>query len=345
MAVNRDTLRLAAELRASINGVVDAHMQALAIRLANAWDEVAADTFAALDDLAKAAEGGRVPRHVVERSTRLTAALDAITERLEAALGETETAVVGSLRAVVDDAIAGQHAVAYSQLPAGTAAERIVWAQVNSEALEWIIVRTTQQIHAAHLPLSGEAVAVMKREIVRGLAAGANPRTTAARIMGRVRGEFFGGYARAERIARTETLDAMRAAQRAHDLANRDVIAEWEWVASLSARTCPACWAMDGTRHPLEEDGPIDHQNGRCARVPITKSWADLGLDIDEPPPITRDAEATFDGLDPEQQRAILGPGRYEAWQEGRYPMSSWATRRTTDGWRDSMIPSPVPAP
>lgn len=89
-------------------------------------------------------------------------------------------------------------------------------------------------------------------------------------------------------------------------------------------------------------NGIVTH-NCRCARAPQTKSWADLGLDIDEPPSLLPDAEATFKSLSKSDQLAVLGPKRFDAWQAGDYPMSKWATRRSTKGWRDSYVPSKPP--
>src|SRR3546814_11471968 len=69
------------------------------------------------------------------------------------------------------------------------------------------------------------------------------------------------------------------------------------WVAQLDRRTCPSCWSQHGSKHALDEPGPLDHQQGRCARLPVTRSWRDLGFDIDDPPSVVPDAETTFRGM------------------------------------------------
>lgn len=90
-------------------------------------------------------------------------------------------------------------------------------------------------------------------------------------------------------------------------------------------------------------NGILTH-NCRCARVPRTKSWAELGFPgITDPPSTMPDAAAYFDGLTADQQREILGPKRHDAWQRGDYAMDQWAHRRSTDGWRDSFVVSPAP--
>jgi len=77
--------------------------------------------------------------------------------------------------------------------------------------------------------------------------------------------------------------------------------------------------------------------------MPATKSWRELGFDIPEPPSLLPDAGTWFTNLPEADQVAILGPGRYAAWAEGRFPMSDWSVRRTTPGWRDSYGVAAVP--
>ena len=85
-------------------------------------------------------------------------------------------------------------------------------------------------------------------------------------------------------IARTEMLDANREAALETRKTNNDILECWEWWAQLdSSRTCISCIAQHGTRHPADEPGPLDHHQGRCVAVPATKSWRELGFDIDEP--------------------------------------------------------------
>ena len=68
-----------------------------------------------------------------------------------------------------------------------------------------------------------------------------------------------------------------------------------------------------------------------------------MPVDVPEPPSLIRDGQAWFDSLTDAERLAMLGPARYRAYQAGTYPMSAWATRRSTDGWRDSFVVSAVP--
>lgn len=182
----------------------------------------------------------------------------------------------------------------------------------------------------------------MRSTLIRGIALGDNPRDAARTMLSRVEGGFNGGRARALVIARTEMLDAHRASAQAQDLANAESLAGWQWVATLDTRTCPSCLSQHGTVHPVADPGPMDHQQGRCARLPKAKSWRDLGFDIDEPADIFPDAQAWFEGLPANDQVAVMGQARLDLLKSGKVGWADLSTRRSTDGWRDSYAPASV---
>ena len=171
-----------------------------------------------------------------------------------------------------------------------------------------------------------------------GVAGGQNPTEVAERMVNGVEGAFNGGIGRATVIARTEILDAHREASFETHKENADILEGWTWHAELdSDRTCISCIAQHGTTHPVDEPGPLDHHQGRCTALPKTLSWNDLGFDIDEPEDLDIQTGADwFNNLPEEKQRAILGPTRYEAWQDGRFPINQWSQRRSSEGWRDA---------
>lgn len=344
MSISDDTVRLSRGLRRDLAKITDQQARDLVAAWARGWDEVAGDLDNALQDLAAAAGDGRITRAQVRRSARLTRALTVISAQLTALAADAEVRITGDLQAVVDQAGAAQAALISSQLPRAGHALVVDWAMVDAGAIEAIVTRTTGRIHKRTRQLSREVEAAMKRELIRGLAAGANPRETARRMLRRTESAFHGGLTRALTIARTETLDAHRAGARLSHDANRDVLVGWIWTAELGKRTCPACFGMHGTEHELDEPGPDGHQNCRCARTPKTLSWRELGFDLDEPASALPDAAEVFDDLDAADQLAILGRGRYDAWARGELPISSWATRQTNSGWRDSVVPVKVPA-
>lgn len=340
MPVTPKTLRLSQQMRRDLLKLAAKHEKAITGAWVDAWDDLAGDLEAALRELITASANGVLSQATILRSQRLAQALDVVARRLTRLTTDAGSTVTADLPKLVRDASTMQQAIIATQLPAG---EMPDVAPIAQRALDAIVTRSTERITSQMWPLSAEADAAMRREIVRGLATGRGPRDTAAAIVKRTEGEFNGGLARALTIARTETLDAHRkAAEQTHN-ENADVLGSWMWLAATSARTCPACLAMNGTKHPLSEPGPLGHPNCRCTRVPVTKSWADLGIDLDEPEPAVTGSQAWFDAQDEATQRKILGPARYAAYLRGDYPMTTWAARRRNDGWRDSYVTSPAP--
>jgi SPP1 gp7 family putative phage head morphogenesis protein len=182
----------------------------------------------------------------------------------------------------------------------------------------------------------------MRRALLAGISVGDNPRTAARAMLSRVEGAFNGGLTRAMTIARTEMLDAYRTASRYTHAANADVLDGWVWTAALDRRTCPSCWSQHGNVYPVDQPGPLDHQQGRCARVPKTKTWRQLGINLDEPPSVLPDAQTRFWQLPAADRAAIMGPARLELLRTGRIGWDDLAVRRTSTGWRDSYTPRSV---
>lgn len=342
MAVTTDTLRVVADLRGRLERMTDAQTLALTRAWVDAWDVLAPEFQTALVELMAQAKDGSVSRSVVAKNIRLRDALQASRAMLDTLATQTGTVVSNDIGAAVLDAVDGHEALISSQLPPNTVQNSVSFTRMSPDALAAIVERATEQIHSSTLALAPSVEREMKKQLMRGIAIGDNPRATARRILDATENRFNGGLTRALTIARTETLDAHREATKASEKANKDILQEWEWHAALTARTCPSCWAKHGTRHPLSEAGPNDHQNGRCARVTITKSWKDLGFDIDEPEPVTPDAQEVFDGLTPETQRAIMGGTRLELLQSGQIKWADLSTVKHTDGWRDSYAVTPI---
>lgn len=133
--------------------------------------------------------------------------------------------------------------------------------------------------------------------------------------------------------------------------ANADVIKAEEWVATLDLRTSPMCRARDGKRYTAGEHKPIGHSIPwgagpgrlhfacRSTSAPVTKSWRELGLDIDELDPATR---ASMDGQVPAgttypewlakqsaaRQDEVLGPTRGKLLREGGLSIEAMYSQR-----------------
>lgn len=343
MSIDPESLRLQQELEAALRGVTDQAVRDIVAAWAMTWDEISRDLTGVLVDMLLA--GDRVTATQLRRSIRLRRALVVAKDRLEALTTATGVRITRDLQAVIDTAGAAQASVIDSQLPAGTdLVDASAWSRVDPDQLDAIVDRSTEQITSRLAPLAAETTDAIRRELVRGVAAGTNPRVTARRMVDRAGGHLNLSLTRALTIARTETLDAHRAAAQVGQAQHADVLAGWVWLASLSPRTCAACWGMHGEEFGLEVPGPQGHQNCRCSRMPKTKPWSDLGFDgIEEPPPVFGDPDALFATLPPADQQRILGGRGYQAWLAGEFPRSKWAVRRRVDGWRDSMVPAKPP--
>ncbi len=268
----------------------------------------------------------------LDRAARLEVSRRVIAEQILGAARATNQILAPGARLAVENAASSQEELIASQLPHGI---DIGFRRPDPETLKAIVERTTKQITVRTYYLSREAVTAMTRALRLGISGGLNPREVARRMVGDVEGIFNGGITRALVIARTEMLDAHRAAARAVDLANRGLLAGWEWHAKLDSRTCPSCIAQHGSLHDIDEPGPLDHHQGRCARLPRTKTWRELGFDVSEPSGLEVEPGPSWFERQPEEvQRDILGPKRYEAWRAGGYPFSEWSKPRAFDGWR-----------
>lgn len=346
MAITQETLRQAAELRAALARITDARTRELVRAWVRAWDTIAPALLAGIDDVLAGAEQGRWPgRAAILRSTRLRQALEITFLHLHDLTDQTRTTVTADVTEAAHLAAAAQPILIASQLPKqGDTTLQLAarFGQLDQGALEAIVARTAQQVTALTYPISRNAYETALRELIRGVTVGDNPRAVARQMLARTEGAFNGGLTRALVISRTETIDAHRTAATAAQRVNEDVLAGWVWTAKLDKRTCPACWSRHGTLHPLDEPGPYDHQQGRCARTPQTKSWRDLGFDIDEPPSLLPDAETVFRAMPRTDQLTVMGPGRLAALDDGRAQWADLSKLRTTPGWRDSWAPRPV---
>lgn len=171
---------------------------------------------------------------------------------------------------------------------------------------------------------------------------------TVDQIVRRIRGTRAQNYADgvmaisrrgAEAMVRTAVSHTTAVARTELYEANSALIAEEMIVATLDTRTCPQCQALDGKRFPVGE-GPKEpfHIGCRCIRIPRTKSWRELGFDIDELEPSTR---ASMNGQVPASmtygewlrkqpasvQDEALGPTRGALFRRGKLPIERFTNR------------------
>jgi hypothetical protein len=344
MAISRNTLRLLRALVADVGGQADTTVRTLTEGWLRAWDELEPAWQTAIAEvIATAAATGRWPspwelariQAVASAVVRTEQALLLLAVEAGVVVGEGAAAVVASTAAAEPALIASQLPVALAAAAATTYAARIL-----PSALDVIVRRSTEQITSLTRPLSDEASEAVRRALIMGIAVGDNPVTAGRDMVRRVEGAFNGGLSRAIVIARSEMLDSYRTASRYSHEANADVLDGWIWHSALQPNTCPACWSLHNTTHPVETPGPLGHQQCRCSRLPSVKPWAELGIhDVDEPADQVSNAQALFAALPRTQQLAIMGRARLGLLDSGSVTWADLPVRRDNPNWRPSYVP------
>jgi SPP1 gp7 family putative phage head morphogenesis protein len=121
---------------------------------------------------------------------------------------------------------------------------------------------------------------------------------------------------------------------------NSDTIGALKYLSTLDDHVCPECaahadleWTVDGD--PIGHDVPFEdpplHYNCRCVIVPVSKTWAEQGVEgLPEIPqtgtrasmngqvPATTTFEDWFSGRTVEQQNAQFGVGKATLFRDGK---------------------------
>lgn len=179
---------------------------------------------------------------------------------------------------------------------------------------------------AADSPLMGrleeaygfEVADLVEMHIIDGIAVGQNPRTIAAALSRNLQSSLGTGLNWVATTVRTAQIKSYQLANHATYQANSAIVPNWVWVSSLDIRTCMSCIAKHGSVHPVTETMQ-DHHNGRCAPLPQTISYRDLGINLPDPVSPFPPGEEWFNRQPDVIKRTMLGPGKFEAWQSGKF--------------------------
>ena len=229
------------------------------------------------------------------------------------------------------------HEAAKAALRADAVGVEIPWNRLHVGAVQEMVgfLQEGSPLRDLLMGLGPEVGQGVADALVQGLVLGLNPRET-ARL---VRKQFGMGLARALRISRTETLRAYREAAHRSFEANSNIVKGWIWHAALGPRTCASCIAMHGTFHSLNERLD-DHPNGRCAPVPVTQSWREIGRqfgldlgDVTETTVQVRGGEWWFDEQPRDVQQRILGLKGLEAYEQLQVDLRDFVGRRRDRRW------------
>jgi SPP1 gp7 family putative phage head morphogenesis protein len=151
--------------------------------------------------------------------------------------------------------------------------------------------------------LGPEAARLIEEALLEGVKDG----DSAATIARKINEAFDMPRWRALTIARTEIMRAYRLATLDTYRKNSDVLKGWYWLSTLSTRTCAACWSLNGHFFPLTQTFFPGHVSCRCTCVPALKDSTFAG----------QSGADAFAELLPAERLKILGPSRYEMYQQG----------------------------
>lgn len=149
----------------------------------------------------------------------------------------------------------------------------------------------------------------------------------------------------AQVLVRTSVITTNNAAHMSAYKANSDLMAGYQWMATMDPRTCAMCGALDGKKWAWNEPHPVPslHWGCRCMGLPVTKSWEELAREahgnstlakqLDKMDPGTRAsmdgqvaASTTYEdwlkGKSEAEQRSILGGKRFDIMQKGKLSLS-----------------------
>lgn len=193
-----------------------------------------------------------------------------------------------------------QAAVAWDKLPAG-AVERIAAIAQGGKPLN--------QLLAAAYPTAAQAIT---NELITGTAVGRNPRETARQVLKKGLAQ---GLQHVLLVARDQQIRSYRemVRQRYDD---SDVVYGYMRLAAKNMRTCVACLALDGSVYATNQLMAL-HPQDRCAMVPLVEGF---------PLPKWQTGEEWFKTLGEDEQRRMMGNGRYEAWRDGLFSFRQLAT-------------------
>ena len=185
--------------------------------------------------------------------------------------------------------------------------------------------------------------------IVDGITAGTTNAELSRTLFGTSASNFKDGALQARRrgleaLVRTSINHATNQGRQQVWASNTDLLKGVMWVATLDTRTTPICQERDGKVGPVVDSvgwtppggrgrlsppmaRPPAHINCRSTTVAITKSWKELGFDVEELPPGTR---ASMNGQvpanltylewmkrqDSRTQKDVLGTTRWEMWKK-----------------------------
>ncbi|WP_313392045.1 minor capsid protein [Sphingobium yanoikuyae] len=182
-------------------------------------------------------------------------------------------------------------------------------------------------------------IARIEQEIRKGMVAGEGTDAIVRRIRGTKAARYTDGVLEVSRrsaqsIVRTATAHVSNVAAQETWKANSNVVRGWQFLATFDSRTTITCAGLSGQVFPIGE-GPMPprHIGCRSHSLPVTKSYRQMGLDMDDVPAGDR---ASMDGQvagdttfkdwmlknGEATQNEILGPTRAAMFRDGKLTLA-----------------------
>lgn len=156
--------------------------------------------------------------------------------------------------------------------------------------------------------------------LIDNISKGVSPRVTA----GKLRKVTDKAFTNANTVVRTEQYRTYR--ETAVASFAQDGVTKWRWYCRGNARTCAACWAMDGEE--FDTDVSMEaHPNCSCVCLPIVDGVEYPAAGVDR-----------FADAPDEVQQSVLGPAGYAAYKDGALDLRDLVKRQTSDTWGASRV-------
>jgi hypothetical protein len=259
------------------------------------------------------------------RTRELLRQVEVETARLATVAGET---IPQTQQEVTRQALERARVLTAAQAPDVREAAKLAtqWAGVNTNAVADLVgtLGDGSPLNDWLNEFVTDSVQVVKDTLIDGVARGIGPEALARALAKATDLPLH----RAMTLSRTETMRSYRSASLRSMQANSDIIAGYERSASLSVTSCAACIATAGNFYPLSH--PFEeHPRGRCSPIPVLKDAPLLGHIQTGPEWFAEQPAAT--------QKAILGPGAYEAFSRGEIQLQDMAQRTFDEQWGGSI--------
>ena len=202
-----------------------------------------------------------------------------------------------------------------------------LWTRINKRELRIMAGEISEgsPLHALFAKNWSATITEIEKALTIGISTGQGP----AWIASRMKEAAQVPIKRAMLIARTEVNRAYRAATLETMRSSKAVIGYRRMCYPPTA--CFACLMMDGEFYEKALDFS-DHPNGKCAAVPVTRQYDPIS-DADWE---RERGQAWFERQTPEKQKALMGVGRYELWQQGKVNLRDMVYIKENTTWGGS---------